>query len=116
MPARRRPTPEDAVSASRILLGGLARGAELPELIGELEPLHPRNDAFPGEVFLGLAADALEWCGASRAVPLRLEGPRERFLPQFSGRGQDQRKLQFAVLAAGATRAGAEPDLLDEVV
>lgn len=37
-------------------------------------------------------------------------------MPQFSGRGQDRRKLQFAVLAAGATRAGAEPDLLDEVV
>lgn len=84
--------------------------------MGELEPLHPRNDTFPGEVFLSLAADALEWCGASRADPLPLEGLRERFLPQFSGRGRDRQKLQFAVLAAGATRAGAEPDLLEEVV
>jgi hypothetical protein len=39
-------------------------------------------------VFLHLAADALDWCGASRAEPLPLEGLRERFLPErtFHGR------------------------------
>jgi hypothetical protein len=47
--------------------------------VGELEPLHPRNDTFPGEVFLHVAADALDWCGARRAEPLALEGMRERF-------------------------------------
>jgi len=36
-------------------------------------------------------------------------------LPEFSGRGRDRRKLQFAVLAAAALHGGAEPDLLDDV-
>ena len=40
----------------------------------ELAPLHPGNHTFPGEVFLHVAADALNWCGASRADPLPLRG------------------------------------------
>jgi hypothetical protein len=43
---------------------------------------HPRNNTFPAEVFLRLAADALDCCGASRADPLPVEGLRERFLPE----------------------------------
>jgi len=115
MPAARTPAPEDAVSARRILLTGLAQGAALPDLLGEIEPLHPRDNTFPGEVFLRLAADALAWSGVSPADPLPLEGMRERFLPGHSGRGRDRRKLQYAVLAAAALHGGAEPDLLDEV-
>jgi hypothetical protein len=114
MPARKRSTPEDAVTARRVLLGGLGEGVELFGLLGELEPLHPRNDTFPGEVFLHLAADALDWCGASRAGPLPLEGIRERFLPECRFRGRQNKKLQFAVLAAAALHGGTEPDLLDE--
>jgi ABC transporter len=49
-------------------------GNELVELVSELALLHPRNDTFPGEVFLHVAADALDWCRASRADPLPLEG------------------------------------------
>jgi hypothetical protein len=45
-------------------------------------------------VFLHLAADALEWCGASRAEPLPLEGLRERFLPEALFRGRQNAKLQ----------------------
>jgi hypothetical protein len=116
MPKTRRPAPEDAETARRNLLSGMARGADLADLLGEAVSLHPRNDTFPGEVFLGLAADALAWCGASRARPLPLEGLRETFLPEYAGRGRDRRKLQYAVLAAAAIQAGAEPDLLDEVV
>lgn len=105
------------MAASQILLDGLARGAELPELLEDLEPLHPRGNTFPGEVFLHLAAGALAWCGASRADPIALEGLRERFLPAYTWRGRDRRrKLQFAVLAAAALHGGAEPDLLDEVI
>ena len=115
MPARKRPTPEDAATARRVLLGGLGDGTELFGLLGELEPLHPRNDTFPGEVFLRLAGEALDWSGASRADPLALEGIRERFLPQCSFRGRQNKKLQFAVLAAAALHGGTEPDLLDEV-
>ncbi len=115
MPARKRPAPPDAAAARRILLDGIARNTELSELAGELAPLHPRNNTFPGEVFLRLAADALDWCGASRAHPVALEAMPERFLPECEFRGRQNKKLQFAVLAAAALHGGAEPDLLDEI-
>jgi len=115
MPARKLPTPQDAAAARRMLLDGLARDAGIVELASELAPLHPRNNTFPGEVFLRLAADALQWCGASREEPLALEGIQERFLPECTFRGRQNHKLQFAVLAAAALHGGAEPDLLDEV-
>ncbi|MBV9207756.1 MAG: hypothetical protein JO037_20670 [Actinobacteria bacterium] len=115
MPARKRPTPEDTVTARHTLLDGLARDADIFELISELAPLHPRNNTFPGEVFLTLAADALDWCRASRADPLPLEGLRERFLPECTFRGRENKKLQYAVLAAAALHGGTDPDLLDEV-
>ena len=113
--ATSRPTPEDAATARRIVLGGLARDIQVPELLAELEPLHPRNDTFPGEVFLHVAADALNWCGASRTAPLPLEGLREQFQPELAFRGRQHKKLQYAVLAAAALHGGTEPDLLDEV-
>jgi hypothetical protein len=89
--------------------------AAVTDLFGEREPLHPRNNTFPGEVLLRLAADALAWSGVSPADPLPLEAMRERFLPKISVRGTDRRKLQYAVLAAAALHGGVEPDLLDEV-
>jgi hypothetical protein len=115
MPARKRPAPQDAAIARWLLLDGLARGSDVAEVAGELALLHPRNDTFPGEVFLHLAADALDWCGASRADPLALEGIRDRFLPECAFRGRQNHKLQFAILAAAARRGGTEPDLLEEV-
>jgi hypothetical protein len=115
MPARKRPTAEDTVTARPILLDGLTRHAGIFDLAGELAPLHPRNDTFPGEVFLHLAADALDWCGASRADPLSLEGILDRFLPECTFRGRQNKKLQYAVLAAAALHGGTEPDLLDEI-
>jgi len=113
--AATRPTSQDAATARRILLDGMARNTKVFELIGELAPLHPRDNTFPGEVFLHVAADALDWCGASRADPLALGEMPERFLPERAFRGRQNKKLQFAVLAAAALRSGAEPDLLDEV-
>lgn len=115
MPGRKRPTPGDAMTARRALLDGLADDADIFEVLGGLAPLHPRNDTFPGEVFLHLAADALAWCGASRAEPLPLEGLGERYLPECAFRGRQNAKLQYAVLAAAAVHGGTEPDLLDEV-
>src|SRR5262245_10128712 len=64
MPARKLPTPQDAATARRILLDGLAGDADIFGLVSELAPLHPSDNTFPGEVFLRLAADALDWCGA----------------------------------------------------
>jgi len=107
MPVKKRPTPQHAVTASQILLDGLAHDAGIPELLNQLAPLHPRNNTFPGDVFLRRAADTLDWSGASRADPVTLEGMRERLLPECAFRGRDTRKLQFAVLAAAAQRGGA---------
>jgi hypothetical protein len=115
MPARKRPAPEDAVTARRVLLDGLARDADVWELVSELAVLHPREDTFPGEVFLRLAADALDWCRARQADPLPLEGLRERFLPERAFRGRQNSKFQYSVLAAAALHGGTEPDLLEEV-
>jgi hypothetical protein len=98
-----------------MLLDGLARDADIFEALSALAPLHPRNDTFPGEVLLHLAADALERCGASRAEPLPLEGPLERFLSETASRGRQHAKLQYAVLAAAAVHGGAQPDLLDDI-
>jgi hypothetical protein len=115
MPARKQPTPRDAITARRALLDGIARETDVHELVRELAALHPARDTFPGEVFLRLAADALDWCGASRADPLPLEGLRERFLPECAFRGRQNKKFQYAVLAAAALHGGTDPDLLDEV-
>ena len=115
MPARKRLAPEGTGTARRVLLDGLGRDADLFELVSELAALHPRDNTFPGEVFLRLAADALDWCWVSRADPLPLKGLRERFLPERTFRGRRNMKLQYAVLAAAALQGGTEPDLLDEV-
>jgi hypothetical protein len=115
MSARKRPIPVDAVTARQTLPARLARDADIFELLSELAPLPPRDNTFPGEVFLHVAADALDWCGASRADPLPLEGLRERFLPKRPFRGRQKTKFQYAVLAAAALHGGTEPDLLDEV-
>jgi hypothetical protein len=69
----------------------------------------------PGEVFLRVAADALDWCGASRADPLPLEGLRERFLPECALSGRQHSKLRYSVVTAAALHGGTEPDLLEEV-
>jgi hypothetical protein len=105
MPARKRLTPQDAVTARRILLDGLAHDADIFELVSELAPPHPRNNTFPGEVFLHLAADALDWCGASRAEPVALEGLRERFLPECTHRGPQNNKLRAGVPVPQACRS-----------
>src|SRR6201987_5865276 len=115
MPGRKRPTDEDAATARRALLDGLARDADIFEVLSGLASLHPRNDTFPGEGFLHLAAAPLDWCGARRAQPLPLQGLRERFLPEATFRGRQDAKLQYAFLAAAGIHGGTDPDLLDEV-
>ena len=66
-------------------------------------------------MFLHLAADALNRCGASRADPLPLAGLRERLLPECTFRGRENKQVDYTALAAAALHAGTEPDLLDEV-
>lgn len=98
-----------------MLLDALAGDKDIFKVMTGVAPLHPRYNTFPGEVFLRLAADALNLCGTSQANPVPLEGVRARFLAECSFRGRENRKLQFAVLAAAALHGGTDPDLLDEV-
>lgn len=116
MAAKKRPTAEDRLEAIRIALGGIAVGVDLPDVARELEPLHPKNDTFPGEVFLELAADALDDSGISREQPVDYERIRERYLPErpFRGRTQHHRS-HYALRAVTMIRAGVTPDLVDEV-
>jgi hypothetical protein len=79
---QRGPTADDRTSAIRVALSGVAGGLELGEIAARLAPLHPRNNAFPGEVLLDLAADAIEESRATRDHPLEFEGIRKRHLPE----------------------------------
>ena len=115
VPAPKPPTAQDTATARQILLDGVAHDVDVFEILNQLAPLHPRNNTFPGEVFIPLAADALDWAGVDRAHPVDLAGMRDRFLPECSFHGRDRRKLQFAVHAAAAKHGGVDVDLLDEV-
>ena len=98
-----------------IALAGLARGDEPSEIASRLEPLHPKNSTFPGEVLLGLAADAIDESGATRQAPLDGEQMRERYLPESAAHTKAQYyKSAFAVRAAAMIRGGVDPALLDE--
>jgi hypothetical protein len=109
-------TEEDRVEALRLLLAGLAAGTDIFDIIDAVDPLHPRHNTFPGEVYMGLAADALEVAGANREQPVPYDGLRTTHLPECQFRGGENRKIQYAILAGASVRGGLEPDLLDEVV
>jgi hypothetical protein len=107
MTPRKRPTDEDRVEAIRIALSGIGAGADLGDVRFELYPLHPKNNAFPGEVFLELAADAIEEAGASREEPIEFEGIRERYLPECTAHAKVQHQhSKYALRAAAMLRAG----------
>jgi hypothetical protein len=114
--AVKRPTNEDRDEAIRRLLVGLVDGVDLFELAGSMADLHPKSNTFPGEVFMGLAADALEIANATRDDSISYDGLRETFLPECEFRGRENRKIQYALLTSASVRGGLEPDLLDEVV
>ena len=110
-----RPTEEDRIEAITRLLGGLEKGSDAHELAAAVADLHPKNNTFPGEVFMELAADAFEIAGISRSTSIPYEGLREAHLAECSFRGRENRKIQYAILTSAAFQAGLEPDLLDEV-
>jgi hypothetical protein len=76
-----RPTDEDRVEALRRLLAGLVRGDDVNQLSSAIEDLHVRHNTFPGEVFLGLAADALDFVDAERADAVVYRDLLSRSLP-----------------------------------
>ena len=109
-------TEEDHREAVRRLLVGLADGQDLTSLSASIVDLHPKNNTFPGEVFMRLAAEVLTDTVAAGAGPVDYEGLRERHLEEIHFRGKENRKFQFAVLCSAAASGGLEPDLLDEVI
>ena len=67
-------------------------------------------------MLLELAADAIEFAGASRDSPIVFEGIRERYLPEAVAHTRAQHhKSKFALRAAAMLRGGVDPGLLDEV-
>jgi hypothetical protein len=117
MTPRQAPTAEDRLQAIRTALSGIGSGSDLGELRLELYPLHPKHNTFPGEVFLELAADAIEEAGASRDEPIEFEGIRERYLPECTAHTKAQHQhSKYALRAAAMLRAGVDPGLLDEVI
>ena len=109
------PTEEDRTEAIQRLLSGLERGSDAHELAAAVADLHPKNNTFPGEVFMEVAADALEIAGISRDTSIPYEELREAHLRECNFRGRENRKIQYAILTSAAFRAGLKPDLLDEV-
>lgn len=96
-------------------MSGLADGHELGDIASQIGPLHPRHNTFPAEVFLEVAADAIEISGASRQHPIEMEDIAKRFLPDRRSRSKTHRfKLDFALRAGAMTRAGIQPDLLED--
>jgi hypothetical protein len=116
MAARQRPTDRDRRHVIELTLRGLAHEVEIDDVAAKLEPLHPRNNTFPGEVLLDLAADAIELSGATRRSPLEFEGIRERHLPEAVAHTKAQHhKSKYALRAAAMLNGSVDPGLLDEV-
>lgn len=55
------------------LLSGLVDGQDVFEIAAAVAGLHPKNDTFPGEVYMTLASDALALAGVDRDDPMRIE-------------------------------------------
>lgn len=109
------PSDEDRRQAIRIALSGLGSGHDLGAIGRLIEPLHPRHDTFPAEVFLELAAGAIEIAGASRHHPIEMGELAKRFLPDRRSVSKVHRsKLDFSLRAGAMIRAGVQPDLLED--
>jgi hypothetical protein len=109
------PTKEEAVRAVDCLLTALETGSDVLDALDAIGRLHPKYNTFPGELFMRLAADALLEGSVVRSNPISQEGIVSTYLPECEFRGRHNQKISFALLAAAATDAGVEVDLLDEV-
>src|SRR5580692_4413631 len=114
MPGRKRPTPEDAMTARRALLDGLARDADIFEVLSELALLHAQRHV----PWRGVPSPRCGRAGVVRGQPGRAAAPAgtARAVP---ARGDLPRTAEREVPVRSAGRSGCprrtEPDLLDEV-
>ena len=116
MTANDGPSDADTIRAKVVVLAGLASGVDVFDLAAEVRPLHPRHNTFPGELFLSMAADALDIGSFDRDEPLNYEGLRERLLPEVKLRGRnDHHKSFYTLITPPALRGGLAPDLVGEI-
>lgn len=109
------PTPRQAGEAIDRLLSAVQTEADIFVALSDIYPLHPKDNTFPGEVFVSLGAGALDQGGVERHHPISEERLVERYLPECQFRGRDNRKIRYAILAVAATHGGIDVDLLEEV-
>jgi len=114
-PKRPRPGPAEAADAARRLLSGLVRGDNLSDLARDAYLQHTKDNTFPAEVYLRLAAEALRLADTNAEDPIAQEGLFARHLPEARFKGRENSKARYAILAAAAAAGGLEVDLLDEV-
>ena len=115
MSPRRVPTEEEAGQAVDRLLTAVEADGDIFDALDDIRPLHPKNNTFPGEVFMRLAANALDEGGVCRDSPISQECLLEAHLPECEFRGRDNQKIRYAVLVGPVTHSGVEVDLLEEV-
>jgi hypothetical protein len=108
------PPSDDDKAAALELFEAFGRGDDLQVIVENARLRHPKNDTFPGDVFLDVARDALDLAGAGRDDPIRYEGFVDAHLADWHLRGREKSKFQYAVMAAASHRGGIEPDLLGE--
>ena len=83
MASKAGPTNEDYETAARLGLLSLNENQDPDSIMEQLAAVHPRNNTFPAEVLLELAADAISESGASQDEPTQYEGIRDRYLPEY---------------------------------
>jgi hypothetical protein len=112
----RTPTEEEAQQAVSLLLSALEGGGDIFDALEEIRLLHPRDNTFPGEVFMRVAADALAEGRVSPENTISQERLVQSYLPECAFKGRNNQKIRYALLVGAATHAGVEVDLLDEVI
>lgn len=115
--AHRIVTDEDRAKAKQLLLTWLGEDNEDIDTVTFAGfDLHVEHNTFPGEEFMGLAADALALAAIDRADPIEYETLLADHLSEIEFKGKQNRKIRFAVMSSAGLRGGLDPDLLDEVV
>jgi len=113
---QRHPSNDERAELVRSVLVDLSSGRDFDTIIEYLAGIHPKNDTFPAEELLELAADAIEESGATASHPIDYERIRENYLPERVFRGKvEHHRSHYALSAAVMIRGGVYPDLLGEV-
>jgi len=113
--SRPKVTEADRQQVREQVLSLLAAGSSVPDVVSAAAPLHVRGWLFPGDVYAGLAADALAESRVTRANPLDAGSLYDTFLPECPFSGKTERaKSNYALRAVAMLHAGVEPDLADD--